>query len=100
MSNVVDNVDHEVGASDAANTRYFHLQRSTLGSDRVRGRRQRGWQVRGSAASASAAVVALANCGLTVPAAPATATPFKNFRRSTLGPKFLRVIVCSFEDSA
>ena len=52
------------------------------------------------AGAASAAVVALANCGLTVPAAPATATPFKNFRRSTLGPKFLRVIVCSFEDSA
>ena len=40
------------------------------------------------AGAAAAAVVALAICGLTVPAAPATATPFKKFRRSTLAPTF------------
>src|SRR5882757_4488838 len=46
-----------------------------------------GGSTEGRRAGAAPATVALAACGAMVPAAPATATPVRNLRRSTLGPE-------------
>src|SRR5882757_1189244 len=46
-----------------------------------------GGSTEGRRAGAAPAMVALAACGAIVPAAPATATPVRNLRRSTFGPE-------------
>src|SRR5689334_10433295 len=46
-----------------------------------------GGSAEGRRAGAAAATVALAACGARLPAAPATATPVRNLRRSTFGPE-------------
>ena len=81
----LDDIDHEVGAGDAADSIRLGLWVAGLGSDCAA--RSAAAPTAGARRRRPAAVVAFAACGASVPAAPATATPVRNLRRSTFAPE-------------